>query len=357
MIVEESCADAVRQVSVFAPDAYNRDEMDTTPFLKAFQQREALLASLASEQTDSYRLFHGTVEGIPGLTVDRYGPHIVVQTFRDPLDEASFAALSSCYGELFADELPVVINHRGKRAPQDATQPNEAWMDTPVLCQELGISYYNIPRHRGIDPLFFLDFRAVRRFLKENAEGKSVLNLFSYTCTSGVAAAMAGATSVWNVDFAGTSLEWGSKSAEANGLPASSMRMVQEDVFPVIRQLAGLPLKGRAARSKYTKLPARSFSIVVLDPPTYAKSRWGCVDLANDYQSLFKPALLATEDGGCLIATNHLAKVDADEWKASLLRCATKAGRPLRELVMLPPEDDFPTFDGRPPLKMALCYV
>ena len=58
----------------------------------ARERRHALLTSLP--QTDCYRLLHGAVEGWPGLTVDRYGPLLVVQTFREPLTSALQAVRS-----------------------------------------------------------------------------------------------------------------------------------------------------------------------------------------------------------------------------------------------------------------------
>jgi 23S rRNA (cytosine1962-C5)-methyltransferase len=79
------------------------------------------------------------------------------------------------------------------------------------------------------------------------------------------------------------------------------------------------------------------------------------VDIARDYSSLFKPAVLATTPGGRVLATNHLASVDCDEWIELLRRCAKKAGRPLRDVELLRPEADFPSFDGRSPLKLAVC--
>ena len=77
----------------------------------------------------------------------------------------------------------------------------------------------------------------------------------------------------------------------------------------------------------------------------------------RDYQSVFKPALLATRPGGTVLAVNHVASVDVDEWTAALDRCAAKAGRPLEAIALLPPEADFPSSDGKHPLKMALCRV
>ena len=61
---------------------------------------------------------------------------------------------------------------------------------------------------------------------------------------------------------------------------------------------------------------------------------------------------------------NHVASVELDEWQCqwgwwvdSLERCAKKAGRPLEDVTVLPPEQDYPSPDGKHPLKMALARV
>jgi 23S rRNA (cytosine1962-C5)-methyltransferase len=127
-------------------------------------------------------------------------------------------------------------------------------------------------------------------------------------------------------------------------------------VIPVLRQFAGLamPTRGKRART-FARRPARQFDLVVLDPPRWAKGKFGAVDVVRDYASLFKPALLATAPGGTVLATNHVPEVERETWLASLERCAAKAGRPLAALNTLTPEDDFPSPDGRHPLKIALA--
>ena len=58
-----------------------------------------------------------------------------------------------------------------------------------------------------------------------------------------------------------------------------------------------------------------------------------------------------------MIATNHVANVDLEQWGASLRRCAEKAGRPVASVETLTPEADFPSFDGRHPLKIAVFQL
>jgi len=131
----------------------------------------------------------------------------------------------------------------------------------------------------------------------------------------------------------------------------------QSDFFPAIRQLAGLPVKQRGKPRPYPNLAAKTYDLVVLDPPRWSKSPFGTVDLIRDYQSLLKPSLLATSEGGQLLCSNNVSKVSREDWGQILTRCAEKAGRPLKSLEWIQPEADFPSRDGNPPLKIALLQL
>jgi 23S rRNA (cytosine1962-C5)-methyltransferase len=231
-------------------------------------------------------------------------------------------------------------------------------LDTkPLEGSELGIKYRVQGRHQGQDPWLFLDLRAGRRYVKANSAGKTVLNLFSYTCGIGIAAGMGGAKRVVNVDFAESSLAVGMENARLNTL--EQVEFIHSDVFPAIKQFANMPISVRRGKKlpKYPKHSPEQFDLVFLDPPRWAKSPFGNVDLIRDYQSLFKPSLLATKEGGQLICCNNVAQVDRDEWLESIKRCAIKAGRPLKSIEVLLPDTDFPSPDGNPPLKVAICQL
>ena len=79
--------------------------------------------------------------------------------------------------------------------------------------------------------------------------------------------------------------------------------------------------------------------------------------LLRDYQSLLKPALLATADNGVLICCNNLAKVSMEDWREQVLRCAEKAGRPVRDCKVMTPGADFPSQDQQPPLKTLILQL
>lgn len=383
----------------------------------ALDARAPLLQRLHDERTDAYRLLT-PAEGVDGVTVDRYAGALFVQSFRAPLVgadgaggaeeaeacDALIALAEHAASHLRLERVPrVIVSHRGggisRRGAQDRTYASlqarldeaqegtaadagtdDAQAAQPMLVQEHGLLFESA-LHAGRDPGIYLDFRAGRRWVREEvaaraAAGESVdvLNLFAYTCTAGVCAAAAGARVATNVDVSRTSLDAGARNAGRNGLPEGRVENLVGDVLPVTRALAGLPVaadRRRTQRSRARRhapaaaaLPARrQYHVAVLDPPTFASSPFGAVDIVRDYQSLLKPALLALAEGGALLATNHAADVELDAWLDACERCARKAGRPLAcAPEVVEPDSDFPPAPSARPgdahlLKMAVLRV
>ena len=329
---------------------------------QALSKRALLIEKLQSEGTNAYRLLNGVSEGLPGVTIDRYGPLILLQTFREPFAQAELLSeIEETLRRLLPYPFVFAYNHRGKSATQSFDEWHRPLPEAlaELQCQEFGVSFLIRARHHGIDPWLFLDLRAGRRVLREAVKEKSVLNLFSYTCSVGISAVAAGASEVWNIDFASSSLEVGRRNAALNKIPENRFHTIEEDCLPAMRQLAGLPVGGRfSQKKKFLKLEAREFDVVVLDPPAWSKSSFGAVDVAGDYPTLFKSAILcAKPSGGRVLATNHIASVQLEDWIEVLKRCALKAGRPIRSLQVIAPEEDFPSFDRKHPLKIVLCEV
>ncbi len=330
----------------------------------AFSKREILFKTLHDEKTDTYRIFHGVNEGQAGVTIDRYGSQVLVQSFYETLREDELLTIEKAIHKGLGFEASLVYNDRSsgknpesrisKNNPEKPIAENE-----PCFSNEIGIQHAVRADYQGQDPLLFLDMRAGRRFVLNNCKGLSVLNLFAYTCGIGTCAAVGGANEIWNVDFAGSALDVGKQNLKLNGTAKEHVKFIQEDFFPVIRQLAGLPVggRGKAKKKKYQRFNPREFDLVFLDPPRWAKSPFGTVDLVRDYQSVFKPALLTVAQGGRIICTNHVPKVTSIDWLNLLKRCAEKAGRPPKQIDVIIPEADFPSPDGNHPLKIAVIEV
>lgn len=327
----------------------------------ALAARRALLEQLHGEQTTAYRLFDGSNEGVAGLSVDRYGEALLVQTTLRPLAAGELAALENFYSGQFPG-LPLFYNDRS----QDPARIGNALPPALIaaahelrLCRELGVAYRFQARHAGTEPWLALDRRAARRRVMQEVGGKSLLNLFATTGSVGIAAAKAGARHVVNVEQSESNIAIAKDNARLNELPIR-LRFVRSDAFAALRQLSGQG-QGQMVRGRrmppFPKLEAHPFDVVFLDPPLYAKSPFGVVDLLNDYAALFKPALLCTVPGGTLMCTNGAAGLGREAWLDRLERSARKLGRAFHEVEWIEPEADFPGPAGAAPLKVVLLRV
>lgn len=319
----------------------------------AIERRRALLAALAAEQTDCVRLFHGAVEGHPGLAIDRYGPVLLAQSWGTPLEPALRETITTVVREALALDLAPAFVERGRGGARFGDDPRLAH----AIGHELGLAYDVRPSHSGQDPLLFLDLRALRRLVKASSRSLSVLNLFAYTCGLGVAAGAGGAREVLNVDFAASALAVGRANAARNGVPDAVFRTLEENAIPILRQLAGLPVKGRGNRRPYQRVAPRTFDLVLLDPPRWAKTPFGAIDVERDYPSLLRPAMRCVAPGGRLAATCHVPSMTRDALEHVLGRSAEKEEREVRSIVWVAPEADFPSPDEQPPLKVAVLTL
>jgi 23S rRNA (cytosine1962-C5)-methyltransferase len=161
----------------------------------------------------------------------------------------------------------------------------------------MGVSYAIQARHGGQDPWLFLDLRAARRRVMAEAAGKSVLNLFAYTCGVGIRRRQP-VRKAWSMSTSPNPASPSARKTRASTtLPiAGALRQVRR-LSPRCASTSGIGQARWCAASACRPSPklgtAPQFDLVFLDPPRYAKSPFGVVDLVNDYAALFKPALLS----------------------------------------------------------------
>ena len=147
----------------------------------AFQVRSNLIKKLDAEETDTWRIFHGVNEGRPGLTIDKYGPQVLIRTFRQPLSQPEIAEIKTVVSSHLGFSPYFVYNHRSGKKVRNIPLAGEQDAQTPLICKEMGVKYRIIGFHRGLDPLLFIDLRAGRRFVMQHSKGKSLLKFFAYT--------------------------------------------------------------------------------------------------------------------------------------------------------------------------------
>lgn len=174
-----------------------------------------------------------------------------------------------------------------------------------VVFEERGLEFEIRPPN-GLSVGLYLDAREARAWVRSNAAGRTVLNLFAYTCGFGVAATAGGAKRVLNLDRSRKVLDWGERNYALNGFAADRHDFVAGDAFEWIPRLAR---KGER------------FDLVVLDPPSFATSAKSRFSAQKDYAALVdsvKPLV-----GQTLLACCNLQAVEAKTVRGWVARSFT----------------------------------
>jgi 23S rRNA (cytosine1962-C5)-methyltransferase len=293
--------------------------------------RRAALADRAD--LNAYRLIHGEADDMPGLAVDRFGEALVVHA-------DSPSVLDECRGDLrhALDTFGVAYAKVHPREPraERSIQTEVMWGSAADEHQALenGVRYAIRPA-LGLSVGLFLDMREVRQWVREQAAGRTVLNLFGYTCSFGVCATLGGAARVLNLDLSRGYLAWGEANYRLNGLAVAPRDFVFGDAFDWLARFAR-----RGER----------YDLVIVDPPSFSTSRAGPFSVEQDYVRLLSAAGRCVSAGGILVAaTNHGGTSDArfDAWWRSAMDTPGRHARLARRWHE--PAPDFPLERGQQP--------
>ena len=278
---------------------------------------------------------------MPEVTADAFGGLYVISLYRDltPAEEealldAAVAAWAprSVYLKRRPREARVLAN-----VAKEALAPEVPARGEPVeslTALENGLSFLIRPA-QGLSVGLYLDMRDTRVWLKDEVRGRTVLNLFAYTCAFGVVATAGGATRALNIDASRRVLEWGEENARLNGQPVGRYDYVAGDVFDWLKRLAK---KGEA------------FDVVVSDPPSFSTTRTARFSAARDYAKLAEAAARVVAPGGRLVACCNHAGLPARRFEAMVAEGLALAGRQGRALRSLGPSPvDFPAPPGEEP--------
>lgn len=150
-----------------------------------------------------------------------------------------------------------------------------------------------------LDTGLFLDHRETRRFVASIANGKRLLNLFAYTCSFSVHAALAGASFTKSVDMSNTYTKWGEDNFRLNSIPLKNHPIVRADYARFLEEEI-------ASETLY--------DIIVIDPPTISRSKKmdRMFDIQIDYIGLIDQALQLLSEGGIIIFSTNSRKFKFD---------------------------------------------
>lgn len=306
-------------------------------------------ALIDQQQTNAFRLIQGAADSLPGLYVDLLGDYLLSQS-ESALTPEHQQLIEQCIQKHSArGAYHKMLRRQVQKASVEAACPQlVAGENAPeeFFVRENGIQFA-LRFTEGYSVGLFLDQRENRRrllanyvasdfFLRENAntlENCEVLNTFAYTCGFSVVAAKAGAH-VTSLDLSKKYLDWGKHNFTINALDPNQHDFIFGDAFEWMRRLAK---KGR------------SYDVILLDPPTFSRSKErGVFQAEKNYGDLVTAALPLLKPNGVLFASTNAATLQPDEFLGDLSDAVAGAKRKILKQHYVPQPPDFPLHRSEP---------
>lgn len=265
---------------------------------------------------DTCRLVFGEADFLPGLTVDKYGSVLVVQSLALGMDRLKSTLLRLLCERLEAEGFPVTGVYERSDAKVRRKEGMELFsgflgapFDTKIQIEENGLKF-EVDVAEGQKTGYFLDQRFNRLALRKLCKGADVLDCFTHTGSFALNAAAGGARRVTGVDASQLAVEQARKNAAFNGFE-DRVEFLCADVFDLLPKLEE---KGER------------YDVVVLDPPAFTKSRSSVKAAAKGYREINRRAMALVRDGGYL-ATCTCSHFMTQELFAQVIRQAAGDAR------------------------------
>ncbi|MGB3915937.1 MAG: class I SAM-dependent methyltransferase [Thiothrix litoralis] len=305
--------------------------IDRDFFISRIQQALAYRQQLGIPQQNSgYRLINAESDGLPGVVVDVFGEWLVMQCLTTGAEY---------WKHTLVDALAATIPCRGIYERSDVEVRKKEGLETTsgLLKGEMPPAYLDIMeegRHYRVDVInghktgFYLDQRDNRSALQQYAQGKTVLNCFSYTGGFSIAALHGGALQATNIDASQPALDLAAQAAALNGFQPEQMDNICGDVFKLLREYRN---------------EGRQFDIVVLDPPKFAENRKQLDKAARGYKDINLLGFKLLKPGGLLFTFSCSGLMESGLFQKIVADAAVDAECDARILHKLDQATDHPT--------------
>ena len=282
--------------------------------------------------TSACRLIFGEADFLPGLTVDKFGDVLVLESLALGMDRMKETVLRLLLEVLSGEGLPI----RGVFERSDAKERLKEGMerrkgflsapfDTKVEIRENGVRYL-VDVAEGQKTGFFLDQKLNRRAIQRFAPGARVLDCFTHTGSFALNAGLAGAREVLGVDASALGVAQATENAALNGL-SERVRFETADVFELLPKL-------EAAKER--------FELVILDPPAFTKSRETIKRAVKGYRDINLRGMKLVRDGGFLATCSCSHFMEQALFAKTIQEAARGARKRLRQVYFSTQAPDHP---------------
>lgn len=324
------------------------ETIDIAFFTRRLQQAQQWRNWLAKKDgLDSYRLIAGESDGLPGVTIDRFGNFLVLQLLSAGAEyqrPALVSALQALYPECaIYDRSDVAV--RKKEGMELAQGPVSGEVPPDLLAIEEHGMKLLVDIKGGHKTGYYLDQRDSRFATRRYVEDKRVLNCFSYTGGFAVSALMGGCRQVISVDTSQDALDVAKQNVELNKLDISKAKFVRDDVFKLLR--------------KYRD-QGETFDVIVMDPPKFVENKSQLQGACRGYKDINMLAIQLLNPGGILLTFSCSGLMTTDLFQKIVADAATDAGRDVQFIEQFRQAADHPVIASYPEglyLKGFACRV
>ncbi len=281
---------------------------------------------------ENCRLVFGEADDLPQLIIDKFNDYFVIQTLALGIDvwkPAIVKAIEKIFspsGIYERNDVPVrelegLAQHKGFLSEE---------FDTNIVINENGIKYY-VDIANGQKTGFFLDQQDNRRAIQHIVKGAEVLGAFCYTGSFEISAACYGAKSVLGLDISQSAIEMCNKNAILNGVQ-SICTFECVNAFDVLKD--------------WTK-EGRQWDVVMLDPPSFTKSRATIDKAVSGYKEINLRGMKLVKPGGFLVTSSCTNLVQPPLFLDIIQMAATDAKRKIRQVIFNSQSADHPIIRGQ----------
>jgi len=278
---------------------YDKNEsIDTTFFIQkikfAIEQRKSFYEESEQDITTAFRIVNGEGDGLGGLTIDHFSGYYMLTWYSVGI---------YAFKEMIVDALKQSVEYKGIYQKKRFDTKGQYLDDDkdfvcgeespkPLIIRENNVNFA-VYLDDGAMTGIFLDQKEVRKTIRDKyAKNKTMLNAFSYTGAFSVYAGLGGATKTTSVDLAKRSLSKTSEQFSINDIDPKSQNIIVDDVFNYF---------------KYVVKKQYKFDMVVLDPPSFARTKKMTFSVSKDYVKLLKEAITITNKNGIIVASTNSA--------------------------------------------------
>jgi 23S rRNA (cytosine1962-C5)-methyltransferase len=289
-----------------------------------------------------YRAIFGESDGLPGLIVDRFGDHLVVQISTAGMEQQKDNIIDALTKVFKPESILLRNDSNSRQAERLNSEIEQALGVTPESLQiEENNTQFIIHPHSGQKTGWFYDHRVSRQQIAKYVEGKRVLDVFSYIGAFGIQMAMAGADDVVCIDISGKALDQVQENAKLNNV-TDKVSCIEGDAFAAMSEL---------------KDQDEKFDVIIVDPPAFIKKKKDHKPGIKAYRKINEAAMRLLNKDGILLSASCSMHLKVEELQEGLLGGSRHLDKSLQLIEQCHQAQDHPIHPAIPETRYIKGFI